>query len=90
MQVTSQWHTGIYQLVARPVTVTRHCAELAGNLRVPLKKFFLLADAQGTHSSAAGECSLYLQSHLVAVKVAYAQNLIFSLVMRASDIHLRV
>ncbi len=91
VQVTSQWHTGNYQLVARPVTVTRHCAELACSLRVPLKTFFLLADAQGgTHSSAAGECSLYLRSHLVTVKVAYAQNLIFSLVMRASDIHLRV
>ena len=77
MQVTSQRHTGIYQLNARPITVTRHFAELACSLKIPLNKFFLLADAQGeTHSAAAGEYSLYLKSRLVTVKAAYAQNLV--------------
>ncbi len=76
MQVTSQQHTGIYQLVAGPNTVTRHCAELACSLKFPLNKFFLLADAQGeVHPAAAGECSLYLKSHLVTVKLHMLKTL---------------
>ena len=39
VRMTSQWHTGIYQLVAGPVTVTNHCAELACSLKNPAQQF---------------------------------------------------